>query len=206
VHRTFWWLFPVVAACIACGKPSEAPRASAGSAAAPVVATPAPPPPVRVTTATFEPVYRAAKAVQGATESGVTLIKYGELLQAFSTEISIAKDHDLNEQDKKLLAIYEEAFGHYQVSASLWRMKINASDDLWKGEIPVFFNDKPNETMVNALRAYDIPVEDREMSLTHARYRAAPGDAPQRVWSRAAASVEQASALFYGKAAAQPDR
>ena len=33
-----------------------------------------------LTTALFEPAYRAAKAVQGATESGVVLNRYSELL------------------------------------------------------------------------------------------------------------------------------
>ena len=79
----------------ACGR-STTPPASTSSVpeTSAAVAPKTPPTPPKPTTATFEPVYRAAKAVQGATQSGVTFVKFGELMQAFATEISIAKDHE----------------------------------------------------------------------------------------------------------------
>src|SRR6185503_16346089 len=82
-----------------------------------------------VTVATFSALYRAGKTVQGATASGVTYVKFGELLQGFSTEMQIAKDHPLNDTDTSLLALYEKAFGQYQFSALLWKRKLDSTED-----------------------------------------------------------------------------
>ena len=81
------------------------------------LAPPAAPPPT-ITQATFEPVYRASKAIQGATGPGVTYVKFDELLQALSTEIAIAKDQQMNDLDRKLIALYEEALAAYKLSAT----------------------------------------------------------------------------------------
>ena len=65
----------------------------------------------------------------------MTYPKFGELLQGLSTEIAIAKDHEMNELDRKLIALYDEALEAYKFSAALWQRKIEAHDDHWKGEI-----------------------------------------------------------------------
>lgn len=83
----------------------------------------------RVTTSTFEPVYRAAKAVQGGTHSGVTYPAFLELKQRFATEIAIAKDHDLNGADKGLLSLFEESYSDYNASAELWKNMIGRGVD-----------------------------------------------------------------------------
>src|SRR5579859_7164605 len=41
----------------------------------------------------FEGVYRAAKSIEGATGTGVTYLRFRELLQGLSTELSILADH-----------------------------------------------------------------------------------------------------------------
>ena len=102
---------------------------------APLPAPPPAPPPT-ITQATFEPVYRASKAIQGATGPGVTYPKFGELLQGLSTEIGIAKDHQMNGLDRKLIALYEEALATYNFSAELWKVKLQAHE-VYEGEIPV---------------------------------------------------------------------
>jgi hypothetical protein len=71
--------------------------------------TPAP----KVASTSFESLYRAAKAVEGATEPGVTYAKFGELLQTFSKELSIATDHALNDDDRELVAGYAKAYEAY---------------------------------------------------------------------------------------------
>src|ERR1700682_5467766 len=83
----------------------------------------------KVTTAIFEPVYRAAKTVQGATQSGVSYVKFGEVMQQFSTELSIAKDHELNAADKKLFAHYQDAYDAYQFSKEMWSQKIEVGSE-----------------------------------------------------------------------------
>lgn len=133
-------------------------------------AAPPPSPPkveATITQSTFEPVYRAAKAVQGATVAGIAFVKFGELLQGFSTEIGIAKDHDLNEADKKLLPLYAEAFSHYQLSAELWKMKIQANDAMWHGEIPFQFGtNEPDSDVTKAIALYHLPIANRVASFT----------------------------------------
>ena len=167
----------------------------------PAVSTPPPP---KVTTATFEPVYRSAKTVQGATASGVSYMKFGELLQGFSTEIGIAKDHDLNEADKPLLALYQEALTHYQISAQFWSAKIHASGPLWKGEIPISFDKHPVPAMLKVAAGYELPVLDRTVGYGGGKYKAIPGDSVQRVWKYADRTLEKATALYYGKASTSP--
>ena len=82
-----------------------------------------------ITQATFEPVYRASKAIQGAAGPGVTYAEFGELLHALSREVAIAKDHKMTGLDRKLLALFEEALAAYNVSANLWKTKIPADDE-----------------------------------------------------------------------------
>lgn len=155
------------------------------------------PPPPTVTKATFEPLYRAGKSVQGATASGVTYTKFGELLQALSTEIGIVKDHPLNAADRRLLALYEEAFGHYQVSSTLWQLKFESSSKVWNGEIPVVLNGKAVNGLYDVAGAYDIPLTDHTMPYTGTKYATVPGDAPQRVWAKADEVLNSASRMYY---------
>lgn len=178
----------VLLTLLACGR-QPASQQNAVSAA---------PPPPKVTTATFDPVYRAGKAIEGATAAGVSYVKFGELMQGFSTEIGIAKDHRLNEADRRLLAVYEKAFEHYQASAVLWKFKLDAGD-AFKGEIPVEIDGKqliPLETLTGT---YKLTVEARTMSYTGKRYKAVPGDSAQRVWQTASATLQEATEIFYGR-------
>lgn len=152
-----------------------------------------------ITKATFEPVYRAGKTIQGSTGTGVTYQKFMELMQSLSTEIGIAKDHPLNDADKKLLALYEEALHHYAVSASLWKMKIDASDDMWHGEIPVSFSKATDTNILTVIAAYHLPLTDRKVPYTGAKYKAIPGDSVQRVWQHADVALNKATDLYYGR-------
>lgn len=174
---------------VGCGQ--AAPSQKAPSTAAPVV----------VTQRNFEPVYRSAKGIQGATASGVTYLKFVELMQGLATEIGIAKDHTLNEADKKLLALYEEAFSHYQLSAALWKMKIEANDTMWRGEIPFDFagGKGADSDAVKAIGLYHLPIADRTTEYTGKKYRTIPGDSVQRAWAAADAVLKKATDLYYGR-------
>jgi len=46
---------------------------------------------------------------------------------------------------------------------------------------------------------FNILIADRELEYTHAKYKAIPGDSAQRVWMIADATLEKATALYYGK-------
>ena len=78
-------------------------------------------------------------------------------------------------------------------------MKLNAHDDLWKGEIPFAFKNKPDATIMKVAETYKIPVSDRRLAATGDRYKALPGDSVQRVWLAADATLQKATDLYYGK-------
>jgi hypothetical protein len=168
---------------------------------------PPPAPPPTITQATFEPVYRASKAIQGATGPGVTYVKFGELLQGLSTEIGIAKDHQMNDLDKKLMALYDDALSAYKFSSELWKHKINASDNVWKGEIPVAFVLNGKMTRSDGvseaeLQQYALVPVDRKVPYTGRKYQALPAEAIQMVWLKADAILKQATEMYYGRSAA----
>ncbi|MGH6691773.1 MAG: hypothetical protein ACREF4_13965 [Gammaproteobacteria bacterium] len=174
--------------------------AAAGSGLTPVPAAPALVPAGKVTPGIFDGVYRAAKAVEGATASGVNYVKFSELLQSFTSEIVIVKDKSLNEADKQLLALFVEALGHYRVSRSLWELKISVTD--YKGDIPIGSLGQPNADLIAARKTllriaadYKIPLVNRIL-LTGAPYQALPGDAPQRVWIKAEEVLGGATGLY----------
>ncbi|MGI8785170.1 MAG: hypothetical protein ACR2L2_16150 [Acidobacteriota bacterium] len=73
----------------------------------------------------FEGVYRAAKAVEGASNSGVNCLKFSELLQSLATELSILSDKISTEQEKELAALYVAVSATYQDSSMLWKAKLD---------------------------------------------------------------------------------
>lgn len=75
----------------------------------------------------FEKLYQSAKAIEGSVSVGVNFQKFGELLQNFATEISIAHDKGKSEEEKELLKIYLEVLDMYQDSHRLWNSKISLS-------------------------------------------------------------------------------
>jgi hypothetical protein len=162
-----------------------------------VSSTPPKPPPI--TTKTFEPVYRAAKSIEGAARSGVSYVKFSELLQALSTELGIARDQKLNETDRKLLTLFDEVYEHYKASSLLWHMKIEMSDDLWKDEIPFQFSDKADPSFAALIKKYDLSAAERKVPYTGTRYRALAADSIQRVWASAETALKTASDLYYGR-------
>ena len=152
----------------------------------------------------FESVYRAAKAIQGSTEVGVPYQKFGELLQNFSTELSIANDKATSEEEKKLLEIYYDGLAMYKDSHSLWKVKIRASSNRVDGKIEVPSYLKP------VTEKYNIPIEHKEIKLSFLNKTLSvdllPADSIQRVWLKAGEQLEKANSLFlensgYGSAA-----
>ncbi len=152
-----------------------------------------------VTQSIFTPVYRAAKSIQGATGPGVTYMKFGELLQEWSTEIAIAKDQQMNDIDKRLLAKYEEAIAAYKFSADLWKQKNEAHQDYWNGEIPVGFSGTISPEFADGLQKFKLTPVNRKMPYTGASFSAIPGDSIQQVWLFASAAVDEATEIYYGR-------
>lgn len=157
--------------------------------------------------AVFEPLYRAARSIPGATSSGVSYVTFRALLQAMSTELAIVQDHaPLNGREQVLHRLYITALSHYEISATLWKMKLDSSDSVWNGEIP-FGIEQPGQpvdtTFANLATTYGIPVANRlktpPIPLPTLRYKALPGDAMKYVWVKGGEAVDAASALYVGR-------
>jgi hypothetical protein len=127
-------------------------------------------------------------------------VKFGELLQGLSTELSIASDQTLNETDKKLMELFRLVFNHYRVSDQLWKLKNHATDKIWKGEIPFEFGkDGADPVVTTAISLYHLPVYERTVPYVGKKYKSVPGDSVQRAWQAADATLQQATDLYYGR-------
>lgn len=85
-----------------------------------------------------QPTIRAAKAVENATQVGVSLIRFGELLEALAMETKLLRDNAKNEETRDLAYIFEDALKMYQDSRQLWHQGIqsdNSSMSLRRGFI-----------------------------------------------------------------------
>lgn len=164
------------------------PNASA-YALARVPAAPTSTPAGKVTAGMFDRVYRAAKAVEGATASGVNFLQFSQLLQSFASELGIIQDQNLTATDSHLAAVFREVLGHYGMSRTLWDWKIQGAGSkfLRGGEMSAIGAE-------NIAADYKIPIRrDPDGSLTMSN------DAPQRVWVKAGEVLARATALYYGR-------
>jgi len=155
----------------------------------------------------FEPTYRAAKTLQGATTTGLTHAKYSELLQALATELSIVKDQrPAGEQNIKLLALFEETLGHYEAAGIFWKAKLDGptrgATRAVKG-IPIYFEkQKSDDAKLKLAERYELPITKANAGgvlTSKLEYRSIPDDSPQRVWTRAGETLGKATDLYYGR-------
>jgi hypothetical protein len=152
-----------------------------------------------VTQSVFTPVYRAAKAIEGAMGPGVTFVKFGELLQGLSTEIAIAKDQQMNEIDKRLIAKYDDLLSAYKFSAALWKKQIENSEDYWKGNIPVGFNGAISAELHEGVRTFKLSPVEQTMRGTGLKFLGLPRSSIQVVWAAAGDISSAATEMYYGR-------
>jgi len=76
---------------------------------------------------TFEPLYRAAKAMEAAAVSDVSYERFSELAQRLATELLAAKDRVQSDEDRALVMLYAQAGLAYGDSLAFWREKISSS-------------------------------------------------------------------------------
>jgi hypothetical protein len=81
----------------------------------------------------YEPLYRAGKEISGATQVGVALLRYRELLQGLATEIKIAEDKAKSTNEQSFVAAYKEALIAFQDAETMWRTKIELAA-AWRGK------------------------------------------------------------------------
>ena len=140
----------------------------------------------RVRKEKFENVYRAAKAVEGALGVGVNLPKFTELVQTFSTEVSIAADTASNSTEKTMVGLYREALAAYQDSLTVWQKKIGGHQ-----ESLGIANDPELRRIVET---YPIGGRGRGESFTFE-----PDDAIRNIWTYARGKADAANSLFNGE-------
>jgi hypothetical protein len=138
--------------------------------------------------AKFEGVYRAGQGMKSATDVGVTIVKYRELLQVFASEVAMAEAKPANAREKAMVANFTEALVNYRDAATLWAAKI--------------------DTRNAAIPTTTIPegpgIVDKYGLVTdlgdHPDYRTfSPEAGMQIVWVRAAQNIALANAAYTGK-------
>jgi hypothetical protein len=147
--------------------------------------------------AKHEPLYRAAKSVEGAIAVGVTYQTFGELLQSLATEVLIAGDRANSDEEKALVAAYAELLTNYKDSSTIWKHQIESSKYEWaKDQIVV------GDELVPVAAKYKLPVT--ELTAYGAKWKALPADSTQRVWVVAGEQATKATRLYYGTPAPLP--
>lgn len=99
----------------------------------------------------FEPLYRAGKDISGATEVGVTLLRYRELLQALATEIKVAEDKASSAKEVAFVSAYKDALVAFRDAETMWRAKIDLASVTPRGEPARIILAGPSEEFFGAL-------------------------------------------------------
>lgn len=160
---------------------------------------PPPPPPAPVKRAVidqkkFEALYRSAKTVQASLAVGLTYAKFGELLQAFATEISIAKDKASTPKEAELVGMYRDALVTLQDSSLLWKNKLSSAsyDFIPAGRIFVEAELEP------LIVKYQIPKRKERTSFSKG-FDSIPEASIQLVWAKAGEQLDMANKLYYAE-------
>lgn len=165
----------------------------AGCRKAPPPSPPAPPMVKRpaVDQKKMDPLYRAAKSIQASQTVGVNYQKFGELMQAFATEISIAKDRASSQKEQQLVTSYAAALVTLHDSGVLRKEQI---DDSRYNFIPagrIFVE----QSLAPIVAKYSLAKK------THKGYgrpwESISADSIQILWSKASEQIDAANKLFY---------
>jgi hypothetical protein len=135
----------------------------------------------------FERVHRASRDVRENLSSGVTLIKFRELVGAYGTEVSLATDQAKATVEQDFVKRHQYALTVYRDSLTLW-----------------------NKTLANQSKTIQIDSEP-ELTKIADRYGVGSGnvtahfldveEARQKLWSRASAVLTFADEEYRGAAA-----
>jgi hypothetical protein len=76
----------------------------------------------------FEPVYRVATELRAAQEVGMNRPRFGELLEKFATELTLARDKAEFPKEQRVIQGYAEVLQIYKDAASIWDVKISVPE------------------------------------------------------------------------------
>jgi len=135
----------------------------------------------------FEAVYRAGQGMKSATDVGVTIAKYRELLQVFASEVAMAEAKAANPDEKRMVAKWSEALVNYRDAVTLWVAKIEHRDpNLPTTTLP------EGPALIEKYRLVTLQGEDPA-------YRTFSVEiAMQTVWQKAGANIAMANASYTG--------
>jgi hypothetical protein len=139
----------------------------------------------------FEPLYRAGKAIEGATSVGVSYLKLGELLQGLATEVLVYKDRTNGEEEELLVALHAKALQIYKDSLVVWKPKIDTGETL----APNVYGGREVSLLVDQYNL-DAEANTRTPDLVIIK----DGDAALRkMWSVADLQLQRAELVYKGK-------
>ena len=140
----------------------------------------------------FEGVYRAAKAVEGATNIGVAPQRLQELLQNLSAEVLIAAEFATTKEESLMVREYDEALTAYKDSGVLWKNQLDNGRwaILYRGQI-VYSAD----TAPIAIKYGLATRQDRSEGGSY-KFTSIEEDAIQRVWMVAGSHVARADSTY----------
>jgi hypothetical protein len=161
----------------------------------------------------FEPTYRVATELRSAQEVGMNRRRFGELLEKFATELSLARDKTESPKEQRVIQGYAEVLQIYKDAAAIWDVKISipelnnlADQQPTNGVleaiaqrshfqmavidgIPLNFYPKGSTGIDALVTRYQLPVTDTK------GWKTIPNDSVERIWSRARAKTEEAVKL-----------
>lgn len=147
----------------------------------------------------LEPVYRSAKTIQSSIEVGVTYLKYGELLQAFATELSMASDKISTDEERRIGTLFAGVLQVYRDAGSLWKNQIeNAQyEDLFDGGVNYSLKGlAPDGELKRIVDLYKIPIRNGRIKYSGGSYQALPKNSMQIVWVSADKDLSDALGAY----------
>jgi hypothetical protein len=145
----------------------------------------------------FEKLYRSAKATEAAATIGVNYQKFGELIQGFATELSIAGDFASTADEKRLLEMFSGIMESYRDSLAVWKAKIDFS-----GKDLPFSGAIPSVELSQLAKKHGLP----EIAWPESpRLKLIPEGVIQYLWTEASDRLSAASAIYAGKPRPTPE-
>lgn len=145
----------------------------------------------------FDAAYRAGSAVQTATAIGVTYGRFGDLVQAFASEVSLAGDAADGAAEHDILDHYSRAVLMYSTSSLLWDSKLRHSNPYewgWLRDRIVVENERIARAASDCgITLTDVPYLNQKGHKP--TYVMVPSDTVQKLWESAHAELETANTL-----------
>ena len=142
----------------------------------------------------FDLTYRVAKEIEGAIKIGVAYKDFAKLVRKFSTEVKIAKDKIVTEEEQELLTQYENALSCYEDSLTLWKAIIyHHVDNSWRTQ-------PADEDLLRSLKPmlskYGIEIQEGYSKVSKRYHPILPKSSIEKIWIGAEKRVHKANKIL----------